>query len=272
MNRTKKRETITLPRFDRLEFDEQPDLPPDGPGPGPAPEETERDADAWIRKADEHRRRGLYENSLRYYSRALEFDRSLVSGWLGQVQMLVLLGEYPEAELWAKKSLELFNRHGDLMAGRAQALCRIGDRTSALEMADAALRQEGNSAYRWMVRGELLATTRDEVDRHCFDKAVQADRDWLVPLESALIYLYHAQPSKALLRARQAVEKAPDRFYTWLIQGECEQALGFDRQAKQSYERCLELSPRHIEANHKLAAITNQGWSLKRGLKRLIGR
>jgi tetratricopeptide (TPR) repeat protein len=185
--------------------------------------------------------------------------------------MLVLLGEYPEAELWAKKSLEIFNRHGDLMAGRAQALNRIGDRAAALELADAALRQEGSSAYRWMVRGELLASTRDEIDRHCFDKAVGSDNDWLVPLESALIYLYHDQPSKALLRARQAVEKAPDRFYAWLIQGQCQQALGFDQQAKISYERCLELSPRHIEANHKLAELGNQGWSIKKSLRRLIG-
>ena len=34
---------------------------------------------------------------------------SLVAGWLGQVQMLVFLGEYPEAELWARKALELFH-------------------------------------------------------------------------------------------------------------------------------------------------------------------
>ena len=95
------------------------------------------------------------------------------------------------------------------MAGRAQALARIGDRTQAMELADAALRQEGDSAYRWMVRGELLVTANDEVDRHCFDKAVVAERDWLVPLEIALIYLHHQRPSKALLRARQAVEKCP---------------------------------------------------------------
>jgi tetratricopeptide (TPR) repeat protein len=261
-----------LPRFDRLEFEDYSEPPSDGIEPRAAPEETERDSAAWLRKADDHRRRGLYENSLRYYSRALEFDKSLLSGWVGQVQMLVLLGEFPEAELWAKKSLELFNGHGDLMAGRAQALARIGDRSQALELADAALRREGSSAYRWMVRGELLASTRDEIDRHCFDKAVGADGDWLVPLESALIYLYHEQPSKALLRARQAVEKAPDRFYTWFIQGQCEQELGFDRQSKLSYERCLELSPRHIEASHKLAQVANPGWSLSKGLRRLIGR
>jgi tetratricopeptide (TPR) repeat protein len=171
-----------LARFERLEYDDESNDEPMGTlGAGPSPE-SERDSSVWMRQADDHRRRGLHENSLRYYSRALELDKSIVAGWLGQVQMLVLLGEYPEAELWARKSLELFKGQGDLMAGRAQALARLGDRTQAMELADASIRQEGSSAYRWMVRGELLATTRDEIDRHCFDKAVGADRDWLVPL------------------------------------------------------------------------------------------
>jgi tetratricopeptide (TPR) repeat protein len=261
-----------LARFDRLEFDQEPEGGLPAVDPLANMPEQNQDQVAWMRKADEHRRRGLHENSLRYYSRALELDKSLVAGWLGQVQMLVLLGEYPEAELWARKSLELFKNHGDLMASRAQALARIGDRTQAMELADAALRQEGNSAYRWMVRGELLVMSRDEVDRHCFDKAVVLERDWLVPCESALIYLHYEQASKGLLRARQAVEMSPQSFYAWFVQGECEQALGFDRQAETSFRRVLELSPRHVDANRKLGDLANQGWSLKKGLRRLIGR
>ncbi len=261
-----------MARFDRLEFDHEPEEAIPGGDPAGSVPEANQDQLAWMRKADEHRRRGLHENSLRYYSRALELDKSLTSGWLGQVQMLVLLGEYPEAELWARKSLEIFKGHGDLMAARAQALARIGDRTQAMELADLALRQEGNSAYRWMVRGELLVMARDEVDRHCFDKAVGVDRDWLVPLESALIYLHYEQASKGLLRARQAVEMSPQSFYPWFVQGQCEQALGLDRQAETSYHRVLELSPRHVDAGRKLAEIGNQSWSLSRGLRRLIGR
>ncbi|MGP0067802.1 MAG: tetratricopeptide repeat protein [Isosphaeraceae bacterium] len=256
-----------MARFERLEFDDEAEGLPAASSP-----EAEGDQGEWLRRADDHRRRGLYENALRYYSRALELDRTLLPGWVGQVRMLVLLGEFPEAELWARKALELFKGQGDLMAARAQALARIGDRTVAQELADAAIRQEGNSAYRWMVRGELLISTRDEVDRHCFDKAIEADRDWLVPLEIALIYLHYDQPSKGLLRAIQAVEKAPEGFYAWFVRGRCEQAVGFDRAAKASYERCLELSPRHVEAGRKIAELENQGWSLSRGLRRLIGR
>src|SRR5262249_24557570 len=145
--------------------------------------EPEGDEQAWLRKADAQRRCGHYDNALRYYSRSLELDKSIIAGWLGQVQMLVLLGEYPQAELWARKALELFKGQGDLMAARAQALNRIGDRKQAVELSDAALKQEGQSSYRWMVRGELLIPGRDDLDRHCFDKAVQLDGDWLVPLE-----------------------------------------------------------------------------------------
>jgi tetratricopeptide (TPR) repeat protein len=258
-----------LPRFDRLEFEEQPADEPEDPQRVSDPGSDEAQ---WLRKADEHRRRGLYENALRYYSRALELDRTLVEGWVGQIRMLIQLGEYPEAELWARKSLELFRSHGDLMAGRAQAFARLGDHKQAQALCDAALKQEGISAYRWMVRGELLVLGKDNIDRHCFDKAVQADPDWLVPLETALIYLEHDQPSKALLRARQAVEKAPQSEYCWYVQGWCEQELGLDKQAERSLIRCLELSPKHVEASRRLDAIASQGWSLKRGLRRLLGR
>ncbi len=258
-----------MPRFDRLEFDQPHEHDSEALHQHA---DSQRDERHWLAQADEQRRRGLYENSLRYYSRALELDRSLIAGWVGQVQMLIFLGEYPEAELWARKALEMFRTQGDLMAGRAQALGRQGDLRQAQELCDAAIRQEGQSAYRWMVRGELQVASRDDIDRHCFDKAVQTDPDWLVPLEIALLYLEHKYPSRGLLRAQQAVDKAPQSFYCWYVQGRCQQELGLDRQAERSLNRCLELSPKHVDASRRLAELGIQGWSLKRILRRLFGR
>jgi tetratricopeptide (TPR) repeat protein len=258
-----------LPRFDRLEFDPQPGECSDDQRPV---DELKTDGAQWLRRADAERRHGLYENALRYYSRALELDKSLLTGWLGQVQMLIQLGEDSEAELWARKALELFRGQGDLLAGRAQALARIGDQKQALELCDGALKQEGSSAYRWIVRGELMVSGRQEVDRHCFDKAVQADPDWLVPLEIALVYLQYDAPSKGQLRARQAVEKAPQSVYCWFIQGRCEQELGLNPQAERSFRRCLELAPRHVEATRRLDELAHAPWSLTRGIRRLFSR
>jgi tetratricopeptide (TPR) repeat protein len=257
-----------MPRFDRLELDSSSGPPPDdGGGRG----DLVRDEHHWLKQADAERRRGLYENALRLYSRSLELDKSQVAGWIGQVQMLVVLGEHPEAELWARKALELFKNHGDLLAGRAQALYRMKDRTGAVASCDAAMAQGGQSAYRWVVRGEVMLD-KDDVDRYCFDKAIQLDSDWLVPLEIGQVYLYHRRPTKALARVRQAVEKAPDQPFAWYLQGVCQRELNMVDPAKRSFRRCLEIVPNHTDADRALHELNEQGWSPLRALKGLFRR
>jgi tetratricopeptide (TPR) repeat protein len=240
-----------MARFDKLEFDEggQQGQPAERSAP------ARREDTDWMQRADQHRRTGLYENALKFYSRALELDKTLIGGWLGQVQMLVQLAEYPEAELWARKALELFPQHGDLMAARGQALCRLGDVKPAHAMCDGSLRQSGQSAFRWMVRGELMVAAKETTDQHCFDKAQQLDADWLVSAEIALIYLFYRQPGRAQLRARRACETAPDQYYAWLLEARCQRALGLDSQARRSLQTCLELCPGHAEARQLLADL-----------------
>ena len=53
-----------------------------------------------------------------------------------------------------------------------------------------------------MVRGELLIGDRKGLDRHCFERAVRIDPDWLTHLEIALIYRFSGHPSKAAGWAR----------------------------------------------------------------------
>jgi Tfp pilus assembly protein PilF len=208
---------------------------------------------------------------LRYYSRALEEDKSLVAGWIGQVQMLVLLEEAKEAAVWSRKALELFPGNGDLMAGGAQAHCRMGDSRQAHALCDGAINQEGVSAYRWMVRGELMLAGRQGVESHCFDKAQQIEHDWLVPLEISLTYLYYGSPGKALSRVRLAVEAAPECFHPWYVQGLCQMRVGLDRHARQSFNRCQELCPGHVDSRSRLAELDVQGWSPARLWRRLFG-
>jgi tetratricopeptide (TPR) repeat protein len=238
-----------MARFDKLEFD---DVQGHGEMPGEITDPNRADID-WMQQADQHRRYGLHENALKFYSRALESDRMVVGGWLGQVQMLVQLAEYPEAELWSRKALELFPGHGDLMAARGQALCRQGSMKLAHEMCDGALRQHGQSAYRWMFRGELMLAARQTTDRHCFDKAQQLEADWLVPTEIAMIYLFYRHPGRAHMRARRACEMASEHWYPWLVQARCQRALGLEHQCRRSLETCLELHPGHEEARQMLA-------------------
>ncbi len=93
-------------RFDKLEFpEEKPDTVKK-----PTVEPNEQDEQFWLSQADEHRRAGRYEDALRFYSRTLEVEKSIVVAWVGQVQMLVFLGEYSQAELWGRKALEFFSQ------------------------------------------------------------------------------------------------------------------------------------------------------------------
>jgi tetratricopeptide (TPR) repeat protein len=226
-----------------------------------------------MNKADESRRGGLYEAGLQYYSRALELDRSLGAGWVGQVQMLVQLNEFPEADLWSRKGLELFPSNGELMAGRAQAFCRMGDRKQAHALCDGSLRQAGQSAYRWLVRGEIMVAGRQDTDRYCFDKAQELDADWLVPLEAARIELYYHRPSLALVRIRRALEAAPEACLVWYVHGICLAELGLTPGARASFQRCLEISPRHADAREQLGRLRGWNtWSPLKMFRRLFGR
>jgi tetratricopeptide (TPR) repeat protein len=257
-----------MARFDKLEFER----PEEHTQKAKVEPRVEKDEKYWSRLADENRRNGNYENALRFYSRALEVDRTLVPAWVGQVQMLVQLQEYPQASLWSQKALEMFPSHGDLLAGQAHAECRMGNMKSAYALSDAALRQRGESAYRWQVRGELVVAGRQTKDRHCFDKAQIADHDWLVPLETALIYCHYAVYSMGQQRAQMAVEKAPTAYYPWYVLGLCQAKLGFDTPALASFNRCLELCPRHEAAMSRIAEMQQQQWPLLRKLGRLFRR
>jgi tetratricopeptide (TPR) repeat protein len=230
-------------RFDHLELDDQQQTILQK-----QVQALDHDERHWLGMADADRRYGLYEGALRYYSRALERNRTVVAAWVGQVQMLVLLGEYPEADLWGRKALELFRGNGALMAARAQALCRLGKLKEAQALCDGALGQSGESAYGWMVRGELMLARRDDLEQHCFNRAVQIDPDWLVRLEIAGIYLHYAILARALIRAREAVELAPHHAHCWYVQAGIEMQMGLRAAAEKSLRRCLELMPKHLAA------------------------
>jgi len=254
-----------MARFDKLELNS-----------GEVKRETEaavaatsaaRDEAHWLSEADKERRAGHFENALRYYSRALEIDRSIIGGWVGQVQMLVVLGECPEADLWSRKALELFPGNGELFAGRAQALCRTGDLKQAQELSDGALTREGESAYRWMVRGELMLARRQKAVEYCFQKAISMDADWLIPLEIAAILRHYDAQAQAVNYLRLALQKASDQPYPWYVLGLCQAEMEMRTAAVRSFERCLDACPGHEDARREIAAISNRGFSLTRWLR-----
>jgi len=61
---------------------------------------------------------GNFEQALRLFSKVLEFNPQNTVAWTGQVRMLIELGEFREAKLWADKALERFPNEPELLAVR----------------------------------------------------------------------------------------------------------------------------------------------------------
>jgi tetratricopeptide (TPR) repeat protein len=185
---------------------------------------------------------GHFETSLQMYTRALRGDRALIAAWVGQVQMLVELVEYPEARLWADKALELFKANGELLAAKAQACLRQGDDKSAVISSDSSLQSPGSSALRWRVRGEVLLRSAPERARDCFEKSLaESGADWFDRVLIARVYLFHRLSAAALQYAQVGVDMQPSHPYPWLILGRCQAALGMRERASTSYARCAQL-------------------------------
>ncbi|MFA6135154.1 MAG: hypothetical protein WC869_14165 [Phycisphaerae bacterium] len=238
-------------RFSHLEFDDnrrrqERQRPPGVEQPSAA---------QYLQLADDEQHWGRFEPALQFYTKCLEENRRTVPAWVGQVQMLVQLSEYHEARLWADKALEIFRNNGELLAAKAQACLRQGDRKAAYACSDASLQVEGSSPWRWQARGEVLLESGEKLHESCFKKALaEAGADWFDRIIIAQMYLFYRKASAAFEYARKATELRPDAGYTWFVMGNTQRALGLAAAADQSYSRCLELRPDFLEAR---AAMTD---------------
>ncbi len=257
-------------RFTNLEFDHHREEPL-------ARNATNRQivdniADRYLTQAIEARRWGRFEEALRLYTRLLGEDRTCVTAWVGQIQMLVELDECHEARVWSDKALELFRDNGELLAAKAQACARLRDHKTALACSDGALRTAGESPWRWQARGEVLLAKGERFYDECFHKAVALPTaDWFDRVIVARILQYYGRLTGALHYLKQTVEREPGHGYPWLVMGECQWALALKNPARASFERCLELRPDWTDAHQALDELDRSG-SLLGQLGRLLVR
>lgn len=261
-------------RFDHLEFEEpvhQPISQTVGQSQEGVLASAPMERHAYHDRAIQAFHRGDFEQAMRYFTRTLELDRGFVPAWVGQVQMLVELGELREADLWADKALELFHENGELLATKAVARARLKDKRAASACSDAAISARGSSAYRWLARGEaMLAYGASDVGA-CFDRAMlEPDADWFTRLWIGRIYRHYHRPTQALVAARQATEEAPHAPFAWYIRGLCERDLAMTSSRK-SLERAIELDGTYLRARTALRERSDASW-LKRVISRLRGQ
>src|ERR1039457_1644783 len=148
-----------------------------------------------------------FELALRAFCKVLEYNPQNAAGWAGQVRMLVELGEYREAKLWAEKALERFPHEPELLAAKAVTLGRSGDLQGAMAFSDASIEERGDTPYVWLARGDVMLAREEHRADYCFEKALLlAPKDWFVAWLAARIRFYYKQFVLALKLLQQAVE------------------------------------------------------------------
>ena len=198
-----------------------------------------------------------FEQGLRLYSKVLEFSPENAIAWTGQVRMLIELGEFREAKLWADKALERFPQEAELLAAKAVALGRSGDLQGALAFSDASIEERGDTPYIWLARGDVLMAREETRADYCFEKALLlAPRDWFTTWLAARIRYYYDQFALALRLLQQAVEWNASHFVLWLELGRCQQAVGLVGLAKNSFLQAQQLDPGSRQATDALTELS----------------
>jgi len=210
---------------------------------------------------------GNFEQGLRFYSKVLEFNPQNTAAWTGQVRMLIELGEYREARLWADKALERFPTEPELLAAKAVALGRSGDLQGALAFSDAAIEERGDTPYVWLARGDVMLARKEHRADYCFEKALLlAPKNWFVAWLAARIRFYYKQFVLALKLLQQAVEWNTGHFLLWLELGQCQLALDMIGPAKNSFLQAQQLNPHSRETELALNQLAQKGlWAWTRG-------
>ncbi|HEY1173578.1 MAG TPA: hypothetical protein VGH19_19595 [Verrucomicrobiae bacterium] len=226
-------------RFEHLEFDGLGRKASASPAITQASDESRHLHRAW-----EAAGKGHFEPALREFSKVLEFNPMNTEAWSGQIRMLIELGEYHEANLWADKGLEKLPSAAHLLAAKAVALARLGDTSGALTYSDNAMAVPGESAYVWLSRGDVFLSTKEPRFTDCFDRAFQlSPADWIVPWFAARICAFYKKFALALKHAQKALELDTTRAVIWAQLGHCQMALSLAHLAEKSFHRARELDP-----------------------------
>jgi tetratricopeptide (TPR) repeat protein len=246
-------------RFSRLEFGDRGD---DGAGKANAGDEG-HDAEYFHRQALRYWLAGDFEIALRNYSRALEQNSAFYPGWLGQVMMLIELGEYKEATVWADKAMEMFPDHPEILAAKAVACVRDGRMEKAIAYSDSSIARDNVTPVVWLARAEVMLNRKSNIAQNCISKAVSAagagEEGAIVRLQAGRLLNKKGEYPAALQYLRKISDELPASALGWYELGFCQVKLGRP-EAASSFEQALKLHQGWKLPDEALRKFQNKGF------------
>ena len=238
----------------------EPTLPtrpePGAPGRESAEERADRTAAEWLALGDHAYLRGDFKPALRWYSRALDKDTTLLEGWVSMVRVLLFRRDLGQAETWANRALTLFPNSCQLLALRAAAFARRGLIRQALNNSDAILAEHAADPIAQIARGEVLLLDGNKNADFCFTQALTLvpANDWKTPATIGMIYEERRMWAKAIQFYTQAAERNESSPELWYRISGCRAELGHSQQARRALEQARELcspdDPLLFKINH----------------------
>lgn len=225
------------------------------------PGEPIRDAEYFHREAVKYWLAANYELALRHYARALEQNRALFEAWAGQVLMLIELGEYPEARMWADKALELFPEHPELLALKATACARDAKMEEAVAYSDNAVGKDNLTPRVWLARAELFLRRKGPIAEGCINKALACAGQQLpvIKLEAGRLLARTRSYVLATQYLKDAVQGLPRSPLAWYELGCCQSRLGL-AEAVHSLEQSHALRPDWDLPKRMLRKVSKRGF------------
>jgi tetratricopeptide (TPR) repeat protein len=245
-------------RFSQLEFGEE------SPEPKCSRGEAVRDADYFQKEALRFWLAGDFEMALRNYSRVLEQNSMVFDAWVGQVLMLIELGEYKEAMVWADKALELFPEHPELLAVKAVACLRDAKAEKAIAYSDNSISKENVTPRVWLARAEVVLDRKSSVADNCISKAIGSASNItpIIKLEAARLLRKKGDYSAAIRYLNDVVKVFPKSALAWYEIGCCQAKLGLS-EAEAALEQSLKLRPDWEATKTALRQLRRKGFFRK---------
>lgn len=243
-----------MDRFSQLEFGEK------SPENNLSKGEPVRNADYFLKVALKYWLAGDFEVALRNYSRVLEQNNLNFEGWIGQVLMLIELGEYKEALIWADKALRLFPEHSELLAAKAIACCRNAKPDKAIAYSDNSIGKDDVTSRVWLARAEVMLSRKSQIVDGCISKAINSagPNSASIKLEAARLLRKKGNYSAAMSYLNEVVQAFPKSSLAWYELGCCQARLGLP-QAHATFKQALQFRPDWDEAKTALKKCTGRG-------------
>ena len=204
-----------------------------------------------------HQEEGRFEESARWYRRALEANPRLVPAYNNLGLVLRRLGDYESSLKVLKEGLKIDPGSARLHYNLFLTLQSKGEMEELLSRITTYLQLNPKDTRAREILGDLYLR-REEPEkalREFEEILIREPRNQEILTKSGIAHLQAGDEPKAIKRFEQAISRDPKNIIAHLNLGYIYANQGSAEKAIQRFERVLHLSPESVDAHHRLGYI-----------------